>query len=101
METVLQKNKECWVCGSPSVEDHHIFFGQKTRSQSEKYGLKLWLCPEHHRIDPHSPHKNRRVDLAMKITAQKHFETYIGTHEEFMAEFGRNYLDDIGDTVTR
>ncbi len=91
MKSILQNNKECWVCGNPNVEDHHIFFGTSNRKWSEKYGLKVWLCPIHHRGD-YGVHHNKQADQVLKESAQKKFEE-THTREEFMAIFGRNYLD--------
>lgn len=89
MKSILQENKECYICGLPYVEDHHIFFGP-LKSLAEKYGLKVWLCKRHHTGD-YSPHFNRFLDIELKQKAQLAFlETH--TMEEWMAEFGRNFL---------
>ena len=89
MKSILMDSKECLVCGSPYVEDHHIFFGP-LRKVAEKYGLKVWLCPEHHKGND-GPHLNRAFDIALKKAAQREF---LKTHTmaEWMEEFGRNYL---------
>lgn len=92
MKSVLQKEKICFRCGSPYVEDHHIFFGNPNRKYSEKYGLKIWLCPTDHRTGAESPHRNRQIDLAYKTMAQEYFEREMGTREEFRQIFGRSYL---------
>lgn len=43
------KEKECYVCHSKyAVEEHHIFGGNADRNVSEKYGLKVHLCWDHH-----------------------------------------------------
>ena len=34
----------------------------------------------------------KAVDLHLKDMAQRYYEEHIGTREEFMSEFGRNYL---------
>lgn len=78
------------LCESPYVEEHHVFFGHGRRELSERYGLKAYLCPAHHR-GPMGPHHNREFDLYLKRMYQKKFEE---THsrEEFMGLFHRNYL---------
>lgn len=39
----------CFVCSSPYVEVHHIMYGTANRKLSDKYGLIVPLCQEHHR----------------------------------------------------
>lgn len=92
MKSVLQSEKICYRCGSPYVEEHHIFFGTANRKQSEKYGLKIWLCPAHHKESSESPHQNRKVDLVYKGMAQEYFESHLGTREKFREIFGKSYL---------
>ena len=41
MNSVLQSEKECFVCGTNlNLHSHHIFFGTANRKLSEKYGMK-------------------------------------------------------------
>lgn len=92
-KSILQTEKRCFIhnCNRTDIEEHHIFFGP-LRKISEKYGLKCWLCAEHHRGN-NSPHQRRDIDLLLKRVCQRKFEE---THsrEEFMQIIGRNYLDD-------
>ena len=98
MKSIMQEEKYDYLAGydpetdwdNVYLEEHHCFFGNPDRSNSEKYGLKVWLTPEHHR-GANSPHHNREIDLMLKKDAQRAFER---THsrEEFMRIFGRNYL---------
>lgn len=90
MKSILQENKECYTCGSPYCEDHHIFFGP-LRKISERYGLKVWLCTEHHKGNE-GPHLNRAFDIFLKKLAQREFLKN-HTMDEWMKEFGRNFLD--------
>jgi hypothetical protein len=90
MDSVFQIDKECWVCGHTyPIETHHIF-GAANRKNSEKYGLKVYLCKAHHTGD-NGVHFNKRLDLELKRMAQGYFEEEYG-HDEFMRVFGRNYL---------
>lgn len=90
---VVDQEKRCDVCNSPSVELHHIFPGVGRRSKCDEYGLTVWLCPEHHRgktgvhMNP-----NKGYDLALKQYAQKYFEENFGDREKFIQEFGKSYL---------
>lgn len=91
-KSIIQTKKECWSCQSHYVEEHHIFFGTANRKQSEKYGLKIWLCAECHRTGCNAVHRNNAKNLKYKKMAQKVFEE-THTREEFMQIFGKNYLD--------
>ena len=73
IESIIQKEKQCYICHSPYVEEHHIFFGTANRKLSEKYGLKVWLCPEHHR-GRFGVHHFKYLDDVLKDTAREKFE---------------------------
>lgn len=93
MNSVLQNNKQCWVCGTElGLHDHHIIYGTANRKKSEKYGLKVWLCPYHHNMSNEGVHFNRPLDLQLKKLAQEHYEKNIGSREDFIKEFGKSYL---------
>jgi hypothetical protein len=94
METVLQANKECFVCGTTSnLESHHIFGGTANRKVSERYGLKVYLC--HDRCHLNGVHKNAKLNrwLRSKVQqiAMKHYRWSV---DEFRAIFGKNYSED-------
>ena len=92
MKSVLQDSKECWVCGrTDQLHDHHIIFGTSNRKKSEQYGLKVWLCYEHH-TGNNGVHFNKELDLQLKRLAQTYFEGHLGTREDFRAEFGKSWL---------
>lgn len=79
------------MCHRTGVLHSHHIFGGPNRKWSEKYGLKIWLCPEHHNMSDNGVHFNKALDLQIKQIAQREFEdTY--TREEFMRIFGKNYL---------
>lgn len=96
MNSIIQHRKECIICGlegikNPYVEDHHVFYG-KNRAISERLGLKVWLCPLHHRGTNGVHGKNGHdLDVMLKRTAQTEYEK---THSraEFIREIGKNYL---------
>lgn len=90
MKSIIQYERACYICGCACIEEHHICFGPN-RKVSEKLGLKVWLCPEHHRGNQ-SPHQDKQIDLEFKRMAQSKF---METHSfgEWMNEIGRNYLD--------
>lgn len=92
MKSVIQDKKECYICtATKGLHDHHVFHGTANRKKSEKHGMKVWLCQHHHTGGKHAVHNSRITDLYLKKIAQRKFEE---THsrEEFMKEFGKNYL---------
>ena len=101
-KSILQdcSKENCYLCEllygdmfKRAAQEHHIF-GAANRGKSEKYGLKVRLCYEHHGAkgdkDVHRPDKNDYGKLLKQI-AQKKFEAKYD-HETFMREFGQNYL---------
>ena len=92
LKSVIQSEKECYICGTNyNLQSHHCIYGTSNRKQSEKYGLKVWLCQEHHTGNM-GVHFNKTIDLQLKRTAQKYFEEHYGSREEFRNIFGRSYL---------
>ena len=91
MESIIQKEKYCYVCGTTlGLHSHHIF-GAANRKKSEKQGLKVWLCGYHHNLSNQGVHFHKPLDSRLKRLAQKKYEE-THTREEFMQEFGKNYL---------
>lgn len=90
-QSILTGDMEsCMVCGKLHPECHHVFFGPN-RKWSDKYGLVVPLCNEHHRGSDISPHFNREFDLQLKQYAQERFEEEY-PELSFREIFGRNYL---------
>lgn len=88
----MQTKKQCFLCGTTlNLHDHHIFFGTANRKVSEKYGLKVWLCQEHH-TGGSGIHFNKGLDEGLKKLAQQKFEELYGSREEFREEFGKSVL---------
>ena len=99
MKSIIQSKKECFICRTnydvetiTGLHEHHIFEGIGRRKQSEKYGLKVWLCHRHHTTDPrYSVHYQKALDLDLKKRAQQKFEE-THTREEFIEHFIKSYL---------
>ena len=90
-KSVLQEDKECYVRKTTlNLEEHHIF-RSPYRNNSEKYGLKVWLCQNHHTGNNGVHNGNVAVDMHLKKLAQRKFEE-THTRKEFIRKFGRNYL---------
>ena len=78
----------------PVLEEHHAIHGTAGRSLAEEYGLKVYLCPQHHRTGPGAVHKNKAIDRAIQKAAQREFEKIYG-HARWMAEMKINYLEEM------
>ena len=91
MKSILQDDKRCWFCPCENgLERHHVFAGVANRKLSEKYGLWVWVCHEHHTGNhgvQYDPEKGRQL----KRYAQQAFEIEYG-HELWLKVFRKNYL---------
>lgn len=95
MKTIMNTSKgSCYLCGSIGpTENHHIFPGVPNRKNSEKYGLKVYLCPYCHRLSKEAVHNNKKSMLKVKRDGQKAFEQIHGDRQQFINIFGKNYLE--------
>ena len=81
----------CYICGRYGTEIHHCIYGTANRKLSDKYGLVIGLCYDHHRGN-NGVHFNKELDLMIKKKAQEAFiEKY--SESQYFAIFGRNYFD--------
>lgn len=107
MKSILQEKTDrcCFLCmvlhGDDSrkleLEEHHVIYGRGKRPLSEKYGLKVYLCPPHHRDSPEAIHHNTKgdkdIDDVLKQAAQIAFKTRF-PKLDFVEIFGKNYIDE-------
>jgi hypothetical protein len=89
VKSIIQNNKECYVCKTTlDLHKHHIF-GASNRKHSERFGLTVFLCGYHHDLSDEGVHFRKDLDLHLKQLAQTRFEeTYT---ESFIKVFGKNY----------
>ena len=73
------------------LQEHHVFMGNKERKLAEHYGLKVYLCLQHHTVGPAAVHNNKENSKLLQQRAQEAFEKR-HSHEEWMQAFGRNYF---------
>ena len=92
MQSIIQSEKYCFVCGTTqNLHSHHIFGNNPNRKHSEKYGLKVFLCYKHHNGSDEAVHFNRHFDLELKKYAQERFqEKYPDLN--FREIFGKNFI---------
>jgi len=73
------------------IQEHHVMFGTAGRKKSEHYGLKVYLCLQHHTAGPEAVHNNIRNQRFLQVKAQQAFEKKY-SYEKWMEEFGVNYI---------
>lgn len=75
------------------LHEHHVVFGKVTgRALSEKYGLKVYLCPEHHEFSEEAVHRNEEIRTKLCQIAQRCFEEEYPSLS-FREIFGKNYIE--------
>lgn len=105
-KSIIQKRtgkyeRECFLCreeigafvelSHTGLHKHHFMHGSY-RKKAEHFGLWAYVCNErHHEHGPEAPHENKEVDLHLQQVAQREFERRY-SHEQWMREFGKNYL---------
>lgn len=92
--SIIQTEKECYLCGTTQrLHEHHCIYGRGRRPLAEKYGLKVWLCVEHH-VGQRGVHNNSDLSMQLKKLAQMKFEEVYGANKCFRDVFGINYLEE-------
>lgn len=85
----------CMITGysGPYLEHHHVFAGPR-KKLSEKYGFVAPLRADLHPNGVHCTWNKdiAKLDFRLKQMCQEWYEANVGSREEFIAEFGRNYL---------
>lgn len=84
----------CIITGSNKVERHHVFsnMGGGMRELSEKYGFIAPLAPHLHPNGVHATEEALQLDEKLKRSCQGYYERHYGSREDFIREFGKNYL---------
>lgn len=83
-----QTNDHCQECNKPHAQHHHATFGKNRRIWSDYYDLVYPLCTDcHDRLHRHGGELREKYEKL----AQTEYEKY-NTREQFIQNFGRNYL---------
>ena len=79
----------CSLCGGTASEAHHVY-GAANRKQSEIHGCVVPLCDVCHKAitDGKAPAKDRLLKMAYQARFEQDH-----SRAEFVAIFGRNYID--------
>ena len=94
MKSIIQGEKKCFITGSTEGLHKHHCIGGINRKLADEDGLWVWLRWDYHIADSPNitPHNNAEASMYFKrLAQQKYEETH--TREEFMARYGRNYLE--------
>lgn len=83
---LTERMDQCYMCGRKKEHLHEIYFGNKHRLLSMKYGCVVPLCSTCHNL----VHNNIDFDRNLKIQCQKKFQEIYD--EKFIDIFKRNYL---------
>lgn len=91
MKSILQDEKECWVCGNTLYLHEHHIFGGGLRPVSDREGFVVYLCAKHHNMSDEGVHFNPELNRGLRVACQSEYER-THTREEWMKLIGRNYL---------
>ena len=93
MKSILQDEKECYICHSTqNLHLHHVFYGTANRKLSDIDGCFVYLCQYHH-TGGAGVHFNRDIDLHLKRECEKAWLVkYDKTEKDFINRYGKNYL---------
>lgn len=94
-----KQDRTCYLCillngdyaTRSGLQEHHVIEGTSGRRLSERWGLKVYLCLQHHTVGPQAVHNNKTLLLLLQQKAQEIFEK-IYSHQLWMQVFGRNYI---------
>ena len=89
-KSILQTEKQCWVCRARYPLHKHHIFGGRNRSISEDHGFYVYLCFDHH-TGNHGVHNHPSADLMLKQTCQMAYEKD-HTRDDFIKLIGKSYL---------
>lgn len=85
----------CFLCGNWEVLERHHIFGGALRKKAEKYKLTVMLCPWCHQYDADSVHRSGETRRFLRQYGQRKAMKEQGwSREDFILQFGRNYLDE-------
>lgn len=97
--------RTCWLCGKNGTDeplDRHHIFGGANRRKSEQLGLVVDLCHGScHISGKRAAHRCRETAQALHEYGQRLAMQRMGwSVQDFVREFGRNYLDEANAEAT-
>ena len=92
-KSIMQEERECFICHTSQWLEKHHCIGGAYRKKSEKDGLWVYLCHYCHNEPPYGVHHNRKNMDKLRSKAQQAWQDhYNKTKDDFIREYGRNYL---------
>ena len=86
--SVFYELDKCMYCGSEYQLTRHEIYEGRNRKNSMEDGFVLPLCFNCHR----QLQENKEFSEHWKRKAQRYFEEHLGTREDFIKRYRRNYL---------
>ncbi len=98
-ESIVSNEKYCYLCmhkygvvNARQLHKHHCFHGTANRTLAESDGLFISVCLNCHEIDRDAIHNDHETDLFVMQQAQKAYEEKLGSREQFIVRYGKNFL---------
>ena len=92
-KSILQDNKECFICGTTQgLQKHHIYSGSN-RQISEDNGFWVYLHHSYHTTGKESVHadKEGKLNKQLKVLCQQKYEE-TNSRESFIELIGKSYI---------
>lgn len=95
MESIIQSNKECYVCKTTlNLHRHEVFYGKANRKKSIEDGCTVYLCGKHHNLSIEGVHFNKTLDTKLKRLGEICWlEYYKKEIPDFIQRYGKNYIE--------
>ena len=100
MKSIMHDKEDgtCYLCmllhndyqRRANLEEHHVFMGPSRRN-SEKYGLKVYLCNQHHTNGKEAVHVSYEVCRILQSAGQQAFMKKY-PDKDFIKKKKKNYL---------
>ena len=87
-ESRISDEKACYFCGAEFGLDRHEFLNACDKPHAVEDGLWVYVCRKCHTLYQN----NSQVMNAGRRKSQMVYEEQIGTREEFMKRYRKNYL---------
>lgn len=90
---LTQDLHRCYISNDVNnIHIHHIF-GGSNKANSEKYGFLVPLRADWHDMADYGVHFDRSLDYKLKKLCQDYWLGHYGSREEFVAAFGKWWVD--------
>lgn len=88
MNSIIQNEKVCFICGSVrDLERHHCIHGTANRRLAEEDGLTVWLCHDCHM----NLHDKGEFDKALQSIAMNAWVRKYGNKQDFRRRYGKYF----------